>query len=82
MRNQKISLSALTKSESEAIRAEANLTEEQERIFSLLSRDIYNDDGIILILNISRRRYYRAKHVLCDKIARILREKGYIFAIK
>lgn len=82
VRNTKISFDALTKTESEAIRAEANFTDEQERIFTAMGRGSLTDEGIMLSLNLSPRHYYRTKRIVCDKTDRIAREKGYIYALK
>jgi hypothetical protein len=82
VRNIRFSFDALTKNETEAIRAEANFTEEQERIFTALGRGLLNDEGIMLSLNLSPRHYYRSKRIVCDKTDRIAREKGYIYALK
>lgn len=82
MRNVRLSFDALTKNETEAIRAEANFTDEQERIFTAMGRGVMTDEGIMLSLNLSPRHYYRTKRIVCDKTDRIAREKGYIYALK
>lgn len=82
MRNVVVNISALTKSELESIRSEANFTSEQGRMYDLLNQDLHTDAGIMLIMGLSPRRYYKIKKIVCDKTDRIAQEKGYTSAIR
>lgn len=81
MRNASLKVCALTRSELEAVRAEANFTEDQAKIFDLLNRDDHTDVGIMLELGLSPRHYYRVKKITCEKVGRIAKEKGYLFVL-
>ena len=82
MRNVVVNISALTKSELESIRSEANFTSEQNRMYDLLNLDVHTDAGIMLAMGLSPRRYYKIKKIVCDKTDRIAQEKGLKSAIK
>ena len=77
-----IKVSALTKKEFEKIKAEANFTELQLKIFEELNRDEVYDVGIMTKLGLSQREYYEVKKITVDKVIRIALELGYTFAIK
>ena len=77
-----IKLSALTKREYEAIKAEANFTPKQLLIYEELNRDEVYDQGIMLKLSMASREYYELKKITVDKVIRLAREFGYDFAIK
>jgi hypothetical protein len=77
-----IKVSALTKKEFERIKAEANFTELQLKIFEELNRDEVYDVGIMTKLGLSQREYYEVKKITVDKVIRIALELGYTFAIK
>ena len=77
-----IKVSALTKKELERIKAEANFTELQLKIFEELNRDEVYDVGIMTKLGLSQREYYEVKKITVDKVIRIALELGYTFAIK
>ena len=81
MRNVVVKISALTKSELESIRSEANFTSEQNRMYDLLNLDVHTDAGIMLAMGLSPRRYYKTKKIVCDKTDRIAQEKGLKSAI-
>lgn len=82
MRNVVVKISALTKSELETVRSEANFTAEQNKMYDLLNLDVHTDAGIMLVMGLSPRRYYKIKKIVCDKTDRIAREKGFISATK
>lgn len=82
MRNVVVNISALTKSEFEAIRSEANFTDEQNRMYELLNTDLYTDAGIMLAMSLTHRRFYKIKKIVCDKTDRIAQEKGIKNALK
>ena len=77
-----IKVSALTKKEFERIKAEANFSELQLKIFEELNRDEVYDVGIMTKLGLSQREYYEVKKITVDKVIRIALELGYTFAIK
>ena len=81
MRNVVVKISALTKSELESIRSEANFTSEQNRMYDLLNLDVHTDAGIMLAMGLSPRRYYKIKKIVCDKTDRIAQENGLKSAI-
>lgn len=56
----------------EKIRAEANFTTDQLRVFELLRRDMYYDSGIMNMLGLDRKTYYKIKNEVFDKASRIL----------
>lgn len=82
MRNVVVKISALTKSELETVRSEANFTAEQNKMYDLLNLDVHTDAGIMLVMGLSPRRYYKIKKIVCDKTDRIARENGFISAMK
>ena len=77
-----VKISALTRSEFEAIKAEANFTPNQLKIYEALNRDDVYDQGIMLELSMSEREYYEVKKITVDKVIRIALQLGYTFAIK
>ena len=78
----RINISALTKSELDQVIARANFTDDQRAIFDELNKNKYYDYAIMLNLNIPNRRYYDTKHIVVEKVERIVVELGYIHAIK
>lgn len=77
MRKNKIDLTALTKSEVEAIIERANFTDEQLKLFNYLTKDLHYDYALITRMGISSSRYYRIKRIVLDKCERIARELDY-----
>lgn len=78
----RVNISALTKSELDAVIARANFTDDQRAIFDELNKNKYYDYAIMANLNIPNRRYYSNKHIVVDKVERIVVEMGYNHAIK
>ena len=62
----------LTRSQIEALRAEANFSTDQERIFDLLNKDSLTDDGVMLQLRIPEKRYYENKKAVIEKVKILL----------
>lgn len=81
MRNNRVSISALTKRELEEVRAAANFSTEQAAIFDELNRDDLYDIGIIMKLGIPTHKYYKLKGITVDKCERIVTELGYLHAL-
>lgn len=81
MRNNRVSISALTKRELEEVRAAANFSVEQAAIFDELNRDDLYDIGIIMKLGIPAHKYYKLKGITVDKCERIVTELGYLHAL-
>lgn len=81
-KNQRLRVSSLTAKEYTAIKEAANFTPEQLAIYESLNHDEVYDIGIMMMLNISSRKYYDLKKVTVDKIERIAQELGYIHIIK
>lgn len=77
-----IKIAALTKKEFEAIKAEANFTPNQLRIYEELNRDEIYDQGIMMKLGMSPREYYDVKKIVVEKVKRIATMLGYDFVIK
>lgn len=77
-----VKISALTKREFEAIKAEANFTPNQLKVYEALNRDDVYDQGVMMELKMSAREYYDVKKITVDKVIRIAIELGYTFAIK
>ena len=78
----RVNISALTKSELDQVIALANFTDDQRAIFDELNKNKYYDYAIMVNLNIPNRRYYANKHIVVDKVERIVVEKGYNHALK
>lgn len=68
MNRLRVLIEPLTRSQIEALKAEANFTADQECIFDLLNRDALNDDGVMLQLHMPEKRYYEAKRTLVEKV--------------
>ena len=81
MRNNRVSISALTKRELDAVRAAANFSVEQAEIFEELNRDNLYDFAIMMKLGIPAHKYYKIKGVTVDKCERIVTELGYFHAL-
>ena len=81
MRYTRLKVCALTRSELQAIREEANLTAEEEKLLDLLNKGDRTDVGMMLDLGVTHHHYYRLKKVLCAKVDRIARAKGYGFIV-
>ena len=62
----------LTRSQIEVLRAEANFSVDQERIFDLLNKDSLTDDGVMLQLHIPEKRYYENKKAVIEKVKILL----------
>lgn len=77
----RVRLTALTKSEIEAVLSAANFSHDQEAIFNELNKDTLYDIGIMSKLGIPERRYYDTKRTTIDKTERILQELGYFHAL-
>lgn len=77
-----IKLSALTKREYELIKAEANFTPMQLRIYEELNRDEVYDVGIMTNLGLSQREYYEIKKIVVDKVKRLAPVLGFEFVLK
>lgn len=77
-----VKISALTKREFEAIKAEANFTPLQLRIYEELNRDEVYDQGVMLKLGMSTREYYETKKIVVDKVKRLAPVLGYDFVLK
>jgi hypothetical protein len=73
MKRKKLSL--LTLPEIELVRSQGNLTETQEKILLMLSRD-NSDLYIMTSLYISNRRLYDEKRIIYDKARRLLGENN------
>lgn len=78
----RVNISALTKPELDQVIALANFTDDQRAIFEELNKNKYYDYAIMANLNIPNRRYYSNKHIVIDKVERIVVEKGYFHAMK
>lgn len=81
MRNNRVSVSALTKRELDAVRAAANFSTDQAAIFEELNRDDLYDFAIMMKLGIPARKYYKLKGITVDKCERIVTEFGYLHAL-
>lgn len=68
----KINCSEFVQAEYEKIVALARFTDEQRGIFDLLNEDKLNDEGIMLKMNLSRKRYYKVKKIVLQKVIKIL----------
>ena len=77
----RVRITALTKSEIEAVLSAANFSHDQEAIFNELNKDTLYDIGIMSKLGIPERRYYDTKRTTIDKTERILQELGYFHAL-
>lgn len=77
----RVRLTALTKSELEAVLSAANFSHDQEAIFNELNKDTLYDIGVMMKLGIPERRYYETKRTTIDKTERILQELGYFHAL-
>ena len=77
----RVRLTALTKSELEAVLSAANFSHDQEAIFNELNNDTLYDIGVMMKLGIPERRYYETKRTTIDKTERILQELGYFHAL-
>ena len=82
MKRNKIKIYALTKSELEAVRNEANFNADQNAVFDALNKNQYFDFAIMQELGLSPRRYYDIKRTVLDKSERIITQLGYDHAIK
>ena len=60
----------------------ANFTEDQRAIFFALNKNRFCDYTLINDLNMSKRKYYREKLIVVDKVESIAVEMGYNHAIK
>lgn len=81
MRNNRVSISALTKRELDAVRAAANFSTEQAAIFEELNRDDLYDIGVIMKLGIPAHKYYKLKGITVDKCEKIVTDLGYLHAL-
>ena len=68
----KLRVSNLTKRELETAISEANLTPLQTRLVLLLNREELNDEGIMMELCVSRKRYYAEKAAALAKIFKVI----------
>lgn len=82
MKNNRVLVNALTRSEMDAVIEAANFTHDQELIFKELNADVLYDIGIMTKFGIPPRRYYDTKRITVDKTERVLKELGYNHAIK
>ena len=62
----------LTRSELEGLLLEANFSADQRKIFDLLNKDEYYDDGIMTALSMPEKRYYENKKAVLEKLAKLL----------
>lgn len=81
-RNCRIMISALTLKELDAIERVANFTDDQRAIFFALNKNRFCDYTLINDLNMSKRKYYREKLIVVDKVERIAVEFGYNHVFK
>lgn len=70
--NGKIDCSDFIQPEYEKIVELSRFTEDQRKVFDFLNSDKYTDEGIMLKLNLSRKRYYEIKKKVINKIVRVL----------
>lgn len=70
--NGKIDCSDFIQPEYERIIELARFTEDQKKVFDLLNSDKYTDEGIMLELNFSRKRYYTIKKKVMNKVIRVI----------
>lgn len=70
--NGKIDCSDFIQPEYERIIELARFTEDQKKVFDFLNSDKYTDEGIMLKLNLSRKRYYAIKKKVIDKVTRTM----------
>ena len=82
MKRNKIKIYALTRSELETVRSEANFTADQDAVFDALNKDQYFDFAIMQDLGLSPRRYYEIKRTVLEKVERIVVLLGYNHAIR
>ena len=68
----RIKVNALIQPEVDKIRRLGNLTVAQDRILVLLNQDYVNDEGIMMSLYMSPRKYYETKRILYEKIEKVL----------
>lgn len=80
--NCRIIVSALTLKELDTIERMANFTDEQRAIFFALNKNRYCDYALINDLNMSKRKFYREKLIVVDKVERIAVELGYNHVFK
>jgi hypothetical protein len=81
MRNNRVSISALTKRELDAVRAAANFSTEQAEIFEELNRDDLYDFAIMTKLGIPEKKYYKLKGITVNKCEKVLIDLGYLHAL-
>lgn len=72
MAKKQINLSKLILQDVEKIRAEASFTTDQLRVFELLRKDNFYDSGIMMLLGLDRKTFYKIKDTVFEKIARII----------
>ena len=72
MAQKEINLSRLILKDVEKVRAEACFTTDQLRVFELLRRDNFYDSGIMVLLGLDRKTYYKIKDTVYDKVERVL----------
>lgn len=70
--NGKIKCSDFIQPEYDKIIEMARFTDEQRKVFDFLNEDCKTDEGIMLSLHLSRRKYYEIKKAVINKVVRIL----------
>lgn len=62
----------LTAKERDYVEKASNFSVDQKRIFNLMSLDCTNDEGMMLLTQMSRRRFYEVKKQVRDKVERVM----------
>lgn len=66
-----IDLTFLTRDDQDSINERAAWTDEQQRIFSEFCAGNLTDEGIMQALHMDRKRFYKIKRQIMEKIVRI-----------
>jgi hypothetical protein len=77
VRKTKIRISALTQTEVDIIKRNANFNQDQEMIFDFLNQDRLLDFAIMDRVGVSNHKYYEIKGIVIEKVVKIAKENGF-----
>lgn len=77
MKRNKLRISALTQTEVDIVKRNANFNKDQEAIFDYLNQDRFLDFAIMERVGVSNHKYYEIKNIVLDKVVKIATEYGF-----